>query len=404
MGRIYFMHINIILVEPYPHGMACTNRIHNYARGITELGGNVKILIPKPFEVDNTKVINVEVTGKYEGIDFEYTCGTTLRGKTFIKRRLLVLKGIIRATRILLRSRHKLDALLLVSSSNSLGYILYFKIVTNLLHIQYLQENSELPFINKKMNFFLKVYVYLFCRYVYRCFDGIIVISKYLYTYFSNRIKRGASLLLVPIIVDLNEYTNLGKSTQNDDIAYCGTLCEKKDGILTLIEAFKKISSKYGNSKLYIIGDTHNNSDKNKIRKLIKHLQIEDKVILTGYVTRERLKQLLSNAAILALAKPYSKQAESCFPSKLGEYLATGNPVVVTKTGEIPDYLTDRQTAFFAEPDSIIDLVAKLDYVLSNPELAKKVGIEGQKVALNNFNYKFQAERIINFIEQMNQG
>jgi hypothetical protein len=42
--------------------------------------------------------------------------------------------------------------------------------------------------------------------------------------------------------------------------------------------------------------------------------------------------------------------------------------------------------------------------VLSNPELAKKVGIEGQKVALNNFNYKFQAERIINFIEQMNQG
>jgi glycosyltransferase involved in cell wall biosynthesis len=394
------MHINIILEEPYPHGMACTNRIHNYARGISELGGNVKILIPKPTEND-TKAKNKTVTGKYEDIDFEYTCGTTLRGKTFIKRRLLVLKGIIKATKVLLKSRHKLDALLLVS--NSLGYILYFKIVTNLLRIKYFQEKSEFPFVNEKMNFLLKIYAYIYCRYVYMCFDGIIVISKSLYAYFSNRIKKGASLLLVPIIVDLDEYTNPGKITQNDNIAYCGTLYEKKDGILILIEAFKRISSKYRNSKLYIIGDSHN-SDKDKIRKLIKHLQIEDRVILTGYVSRERLKELLSNAAILALAKPYSKQAESCFPSKLGEYLATGNPVVVTKTGEIPDYLTDRKTAFLAEPDSVIDLATKLDYVLSNPELAKKVGIEGRKVALKHFNYKNQAKRIVNFIEQMNEG
>ena len=394
------MHINIILEEPYPHGMACTNRIHNYARGISELGGNVKILIPKPTEND-TKAKNKTVTGKYEDIDFEYTCGTTLRGKTFIKRRLLVLKGIIKATKVLLKSRHKLDALLLVS--NSLGYILYFKIVTNLLRIKYFQEKSEFPFVNEKMNFLLKIYAYIYCRYVYMCFDGIIVISKSLYAYFSNRIKKGASLLLVPIIVDLDEYTNPGKITQNDNIAYCGTLYEKKDGILILIEAFKRISSKYRNSKLYIIGDSHN-SDKDKIRKLIKHLQIEDRVILTGYVSRERLKELLSNAAILALAKPYSKQAESCFPSKLGEYLATGNPVVVTKTGEIPDYLTDRKTAFLAEPDSVIDLATKLDYALSNPELAKKVGIEGRKVALKHFNYKNQAKRIVNFIEQMNEG
>ena len=195
------MKIRVVLVEPYPHGMACTNRIHNYARGITELGGNVKILIPKPTEND-TKGKNKILTGKYENIDFEYTCGTTLRGKTFIKRRLLVLKGIIKATKVLLKSRHKLDAVFLVS--NSLVYILYFKIVTNLLRIKYLQEKSELPFINVKMNFFLKMYTYLYCRYVYRCFDGIIVISKFLYAYFSNRIKKSSILLIFHIIVILD--------------------------------------------------------------------------------------------------------------------------------------------------------------------------------------------------------
>ncbi len=44
------MKILIILNEPYPIGMACTKRIHLYAKGLTELGNNVKIIIPKPTE------------------------------------------------------------------------------------------------------------------------------------------------------------------------------------------------------------------------------------------------------------------------------------------------------------------------------------------------------------------
>jgi len=60
------MNISILLLQPYPNGMACTNRIHNYAKGITELGGNVKILIPKPTEGYDTKAKNKIVTGEYE--------------------------------------------------------------------------------------------------------------------------------------------------------------------------------------------------------------------------------------------------------------------------------------------------------------------------------------------------
>ena len=49
---------------------------------------------------------------------------------------------------------------------------------------------------------------------------------------------------------------------------------------------------------------------------------------------------------MLVLARPDNIQAKGGFPTKLGEYLATGNPVVVTKVGEIPNYLIDGVNAF----------------------------------------------------------
>ena len=51
------------------------------------------------------------------------------------------------------------------------------------------------------------------------------------------------------------------------------------------------------------------------------------------------------------MARPDSRQARGGFPTKLGEYLATGKPVCVTKVGEITVYLEDNVSAFLAEPE-----------------------------------------------------
>lgn len=395
------MKIRIILLEPYPHGMACTNRVHNYAKGFCEIGGDVQIIIPKPTEADHAIARNKTLSGRYEGIHYEYTCGTTIRGNTFIKRRLLVLKGLIGATATLIKSRHHLDAVLLVS--NSLGYILYFKLLTSLLGAKYLQEKSELPFVKRKKNPFLELYSHFYINCVYKCFDGILVISRYLYEYLKPKIRKNAELLLVPVIVNPDDFPISEKGSAPGTIVYCGNLSERQDGTLTLIKAFKITSGKFPHTKLYIVGDSHNKSHKEKVMRLIDGLNLYEKVILTGYMSREKLRALLSSASILALAKPSGLQADSCFPSKLGEYLATGNPVVVTKTGEIPAYLTDAKSAFLAEPDSVDSFAAKLYSALSNPELAREVGLMGRHVALRNFDYKNQAKRIMSFIDQLNQ-
>ena len=177
-----------------------------------------------------------------------------------------------------------------------------------------------------------------------------------------------------------------------------------KDGVPILIDAFKLVCNEFDNVKLYLIGDASNQEEFNKLKQKVNELKLTDKVVFTGKINREDIPMYLCNASILALARPKSLQAKGGFPSKLGEYLSTGNPVIVTKVGEIPKYLTDCENAFLSEPDSAKAFAEKLNFVLSNIKLAKRVGQKGREVAIKQFNYKTQAKRIINFIDELNQG
>jgi glycosyltransferase involved in cell wall biosynthesis len=130
---------------------------------------------------------------------------------------------------------------------------------------------------------------------------------------------------------------------------------------------------------------------------LVSDLHLKKRIVFYGPVERDKIPSLLMEAFILCLARPKSVQAQGGFPTKLGEYLITGNPVVVTKVGEIPKYLKDNESAFLAEPGDVSSFSDKLEYVINNYEEALKVGKKGKEVALKNFNYLVQAKKMIEY-------
>ena len=101
----------------------------------------------------------------------------------------------------------------------------------------------------------------------------------------------------------------------------------------------------------------------------------------------------------MTLARPRNLQSSGGFPSKLGEYLSTGNPVVVTSVGEITEYLEDEKNAFIAEPDNAASFAVCLKKALTNYDNAKTIGLEGRCVAANNFDYKVQSEKLVEFLK-----
>jgi len=260
-------------------------------------------------------------------------------------------------------------------------------------------EKSELPFVFSKKTPVNKIYHRLFEKYVFRLFDGIVVISESLNNHFTDKISKKTKRIVVPILTD----SSIFKPTSNNsgEIVYAGVLNQFKDGIIDLLNGYNIFSKKNPGKKLVLMGDINLSSNKNEINKFIEDNNLENEIEITGYVSRPVMIDRLTNAAVLALAKPASQQAEHCIPTKLAEYLATGKPVLTTNTGSIPLFLTDTKDAFLIEPNNPPQIAEKLQKIFSNYQEAAIVGENGRKLALEQFEYTTQGDRIIAFFEQI---
>jgi glycosyltransferase involved in cell wall biosynthesis len=118
-----------------------------------------------------------------------------------------------------------------------------------------------------------------------------------------------------------------------------------------------------------------------------------------GGRSRGELVSYLIHASILVLARPLCRQSQAGFPTKLGEYLATGKPVLVTKTGQIATYLEDNYSVFLAPPDDIESFAERIRYILTHEDEATEVGRQGRDAAIRYFDYKENGARIKAFID-----
>ena len=115
--------------------------------------------------------------------------------------------------------------------------------------------------------------------------------------------------------------------------------------------------------------------------------QALDSVVFTDSVSPTTIPQYFVDAEMLVLARPNNIQAKYGFPTKLGEYLLSGRPVVLTDVGNITDYLKDGVSAFIAKPGDINCISDKMMEVSANPEKNDSVAIAGKEVAMKAVSY-----------------
>ncbi len=388
------MRIVFITNYPFPYGMAQTNRIIAMARGLLYAGADVEVVVSKATEIG--KPVNTEVTGAFQGIRFTYAAGKTVRPPGTFKRALLFSRGQVRTLHYLIRENRKgkVNVLFMGVHSNRMTYVIY--LLTRILHIKFVQERSEYPFLSCSGSLTGKVKLGIYLKFICGKFDGFIVISRALAAYFKPYLKAGIEPFLLPILVEPERFC-MKQQVMKDLVSYCGSMQGNKDGVPILIDAFSRIARAFPAIKLRLIGST-DFPDFKEIQKRIKELNLEGRIEFTGSVGREEMPSLLLESKVLALARPESKQAEGGFPTKLGEYLATGRITVVTSVGEIPRYLTHKRHALLAKPGSVEDFVKKLTEALSDDRVNEIMAKEGKKLADELFNYKVQGKKLYHWL------
>jgi glycosyltransferase involved in cell wall biosynthesis len=231
--------------------------------------------------------------------------------------------------------------------------------------------------------------------------DLFAVMTIVLADYYQAMAKPSARFLHLPMTVDLSRFVNVPDVEgyyQKPYLAFIGTMNNQKDGVDILIKSFARIVKRYPAYHLYLAGFWH--YDVPKQDAIISDLGLSRCVHRVGVLSKEQIPSFICNATLLVLARPESHQAEGGFPTKLGEYLATGNPVCVTRVGEISNYLEDNVSAFLAEPGSEDSFADAIERALRDLCNAKQVGLMGKAIAEHHFDAQKQVRRLLDFLEK----
>lgn len=366
---------------------ATTNRYLSFARSIKSLGvkfENVVVIPNKSF----TK-IDEQIYGKTR-----YLWNAKKTGCKYLDLFIYVFWRIIGKTELLLKffscSLSKNDSVIIMTPHE-----LSSVVRNNLCGYKIYHERTEHPLVSRSWASDLRLRKYLRdCTKV----DGLFVISSVLKQTFIDLGVPANRIHIVNMIVDPFRFQGLEKQDCEPYIAYCGTLSNAKDGVDCLIESFAIVAQQDKMIKLYIIGSISNSHERNSYLELVKKLRLENRIVFTGVIQAERMPQILKNAKALVLARPNNLQAQNGFPTKLGEYLLTANPVVITKTGDIPLFLKDGESALLVEPNNCRGIADKILWVLDNPAKVTFIGEKGKEVALKNFNSMTEAQRVIDIL------
>lgn len=213
-------------------------------------------------------------------------------------------------------------------------------------------------------------------------------------------VKSNVVFYLLPMSVDLSRF-DIAES--NIDyvkpyIAYAGSSSFYKDGIDILIKGFEKIAISFPDLRLYIAAFWE--SDGSKMMQLIDNSEFKDRITYLGSIDRDKIPALLKGAEMLVMPRPDSRQAQGGFPTKLGEYLASSNPVCVTRVGEIPNYLEHKKSAYLANPSDIDSFAETVIDALSNKKEAFEIGLNGRKVAEKYFDKDKQGIDLFDFLKK----
>lgn len=390
----------VILIDSFgfPYGMAATQRVRLIARALVENGFQVKVMVIRALE-KKQNIENSEFKGTFQGIDFEYSSGTTIRSRNFFVRHFTDIKGIVVAMLLLAKYRvnKNLDCFYYYGNmydSTINRWLFYLEVY--LLGIPLIIELCERPwtFEHKTiMDCLISPLTNV---------SGVIVISPFLKSWASKealRIKRSVRFLELPILVDANEesFTETSNSSEPIKVLYAAAP-QYPETIEFILESMIFVWDDFPDCQLLITGHRDDLS-LNKIKNKITQLNLQKNVQFTGYVPRMELLGLYKSATCLLIPLFEDIRSRARFPTKIGEYLCSGRPVITTDVGDITNYLQDGVNALICKPGDPKEYARKIIKGINpeNQEQNRQIGLNGRTVARTCFHYRNYSNSITDF-------
>jgi len=230
--------------------------------------------------------------------------------------------------------------------------------------------------------------------------SGIIIISSRLQKKYENISRDKIPLHYCAISVDFDRYPSNVKYFSNPPTLFYSGSFGKKDGVHVLLEAFDKLAAKHAAIRIVLTG---RGSDEalNPVLTRIKASPYKDRIEYKGYLDDDAYYAALNAADIPCMTRINIKYAQAGFPFKLGEFLATGKPVIASRVSDVECMLENRREAMLVEPGDSDGIVAAAEYLIGNPDQAAAIGMKGRAKAKILFDHRKQGQALLTFLRRL---
>lgn len=373
----------VVFAREYPVGMASTKRIQHLIEFLANRGVRVNLLA---FRGNLTQPA---LWGIHNSISYQHIGhGLKLSFKHIFK----VISYYYNGLRLICKYKKRGNKNIVYKAGGinieNFLFVVWAKLIGFKLVIA-IEEDYSFFKDNIKMISRFKVWTirrldFLNCRWA----DEIIVISSYLK---NKYIKKKASVItLIPITAEIN--FNENKNSFNDpvQVVYAGTFTDK-DGVGDIIKGFIEFN-KYHKDALLIL--TGKSAQQEKYRE--KYMN-EKNIIFKGFMEDADFYSLLRNSDVLCMCRTESGFANAGFPFKLGEYLATGNPVICTKVSDVEYYL-DNNDVYLIEPGNPKQITETLISIVNDPVKAREKGLRGLEKCRKYFSSETNGQLLLDVL------
>ena len=154
-----------------------------------------------------------------------------------------------------------------------------------------------------------------------------------------------------------------------------------------IIKSFSKI--KESNWKLYIIGD---GKEFNKLKKLIDDLNLNNKVILTGYKNKEEINKYMLDSSLFLMAS-----ITEGLPMVLLEAMSYGIPCIAYEVPSgVNDIIEDGRNGYIIKNRNEIEYIKRIEEVINDSKLRNKLGTNAKEKSK-----EFSKEKIVKIWENI---
>lgn len=380
----------------YPGGMAMSNRLHYYAKAVNN----------GPWKMHVASAQSTVSFGSFEGISFFcMNCRAVLNA---MQRRVnhYFLNGL-KTILFFNGKKHDYEVFWLIGFSfwttlviSTIAGIHGKKIVVEVNEKPYTVGGSTFSEF-KLWNRFWRSMTYWF---LYPRIHGFVVISEALERLVSTHKSAGAKVIRIPVLNHVrSDERDANSESAIPFLLHAGALSEKKDGILTVLAAFAEAARRIAPRRVTFLltSKVALPSLQRRIDAMTLAGGLQDRIIFTGHLSAEELERYMRNAACAIVHKPDNEQNRFNFPTKLGDYLSYGIPVIASRGGEMGRYLVDGKNCFLIDAGDVAAIAEKIVYILDHPQMARRVGLEGRRTVEDHFCYSRYSHKLESFFQSV---